>query len=162
LSAAVVDLAKVARRTVASEAFEGLDQKSKPNSHRSFKRRVLMKYLLLIYHEEAAWNAIKEPEREEIYREFRKLRERLISQGQYVDGSQLQPTTTASSVRIRNGKDLITDGPFAETREQLGGYFLVNVNSPEEAVAIAKQIPSARMGTIEVRALVERAAEANA
>ena len=121
-----------------------------------------MKYLLLIYHEEAAWNAITEPEREDIYREFRKLREQLITRGQYVDGSQLQPTRTASSVRIRKGKDLVTDGPFAETREQLGGYFLVNVNSPEEAVAIAKQIPSARMGTIEVRALVERAAEANA
>jgi hypothetical protein len=86
----------------------------------------------------------------------------LKSAGQYLDGSRLQLTGTASSIRIRDGKELVTDGPFAETHEQLGGYFLVEVKNAADAIAIAKQIPSARNGTIEVRALAERAAEANA
>jgi hypothetical protein len=120
-----------------------------------------MKYLLLIYHNEQSWNEISEAERQAMYGEYRKLREELVSQGKYVDGSQLQATTTAASVRVRDGKELVTDGPFAETHEQLGGYFLVEAGSRDEAVGIAKQIPSARMGTIEVRALVESTAEAN-
>jgi hypothetical protein len=121
-----------------------------------------MKYLLLIYHNEQRWNEISEAERQVMYGEYRTLREQLISQGKYLGGSQLQPTGTAASVRVRDGKDLVTDGPFAETHEQLGGYFLVDVNSREQAVAIAAQIPSARMGAVEVRALVEGAVEANA
>ena len=120
-----------------------------------------MKYLLLIYHNEQRWNEISEAERQLMYEEYRKLRQQLISQGKYVDGSQLQATTTAASVRVRDGKELVTDGPFAETHEQLGGYFLVEVGSRDEAVGIAKQIPSARTGTVEVRALVERASKAN-
>ena len=120
-----------------------------------------MKYLLLIYQEEGAWNALPESEREQMYREYRKLREGLISRGKFVDGSQLQATTTAASVRLRDGKDLVTDGPFAETHEQLGGYFLIDVNNVDEAIGVAKQIPSARMGTVEVRPLVERATGAN-
>jgi len=121
-----------------------------------------MKYLLLIYHDEAAFSALTEPERQQVYLEYRKLRERLNSGGQFIDGSQLQATATAASVRIRDGKDLVTDGPFAETHEQLGGYFLIDVDNVAEAVAVAKQIPSARTGTVEVRPLVESAAEANA
>jgi hypothetical protein len=121
-----------------------------------------MKYLLLIYQNEESWNAISETEREQIYGEYRKLREELLSRGQFVTGSQLQPITTATAVRVRNGKELITDGPFAETHEQLGGYFLVEANNLDEATSIAAKIPSARMGTIEVRPLVERAAEATA
>jgi hypothetical protein len=121
-----------------------------------------MKFLLLIYHNEQRWNEISEAERQVMYGEYRKLREQLVSQDKYVDGSQLQATTTAASVRVRDGKELVTDGPFAETHEQLGGYFLVKVDDREEAVAIAKQIPSARMGTVEVRALFEGAADANA
>ena len=121
-----------------------------------------MKYILLIYHDEKRWNEIGEGERQQMYGDYGKLRERLKSAGQYLDGSQLQLTSTASSIRIRDGKELVTDGPFAETHEQLGGYFLIDVNSVADAIAVAKQIPSARTGTVEVRALVERAAEANA
>ena len=120
-----------------------------------------MKYILLIYQDEKRWSEIGEGERQQIYAEFGKLRERLLSTGEYLDGSQLQLTTMGSSVRVRDGKELVTDGPFAETHEQLGGYFLVDVNNVADAIAIAKQIPIARTGTIEVRALVERAAEAH-
>src|SRR4029450_10439160 len=101
-----------------------------------------MKFLLLIYHNEQRWNEISEAERQMMYGEYRRLREQLVSQGKYVDGSQLQSATTAASVRVRDGKELVTDGPFAETHEQLGGYFLIDVGSRDEAVAIGKQIPS--------------------
>ena len=119
-----------------------------------------MKYLLLIYHDEPSWNALSEPERQQIYGEFRSLRSELQSRGQFVTGSQLQPITTATSVRVRDGKELITDGPFAETHEQLGGYFLIEAENLDEATSIAARIPSARTGTIEVRPLVEMAVEA--
>jgi hypothetical protein len=121
-----------------------------------------MKYMLLIYHDEPSWNALTEPERQRIYLEFRKLRGELEARGQFVTGSQLQPITTATSVRVREGKELITDGPFAETHEQLGGYFLIEAKDLDEATSIAARIPSARTGTIEVRPLVEAAAPATA
>jgi hypothetical protein len=121
-----------------------------------------LKYLLLIYQEERQWAAHSETERQKIYTEYRQLREELTARGQFVGGSQLHPITTASSVRVRDGKELITDGPFAETHEQLGGYFLIEVKNLNEAQAIAARIPSAREGTVEVRPIVERAAEAAA
>ena len=121
-----------------------------------------MKYMLLIYHDEPSWDALTEPERQQIYLEFRKLRGDLEARGQFVTGSQLQPITTATSVRVRDGKELITDGPFAETHEQLGGYFLIEAKDLDEATSIAARIPSARTGTIEVRPLVEAAAPATA
>lgn len=121
-----------------------------------------MKYLLLIYHNEQSWNAIGEPERQQIYAEYGKLRTELQASGQYVSGSQLQPITTATSVRVRDGKELIVDGPFAETHEQLGGFFLVEAKNLDEATNIASRIPSARTGTVEVRPLVEMRAEASA
>ena len=121
-----------------------------------------MKYMLLIYHDEQSWDAIDESERQQIYGEYRKLREQLVSRGQFVTGSQLQPISTATTVRVRDGKELVTDGPFAETHEQLGGYFLIEAENLDEATSIAAQIPSARTGTIEVRPLVEVAAEATA
>jgi hypothetical protein len=121
-----------------------------------------MKYMLLIYHDEPSWNAISETERQQIYLEYRKLRTELQARGQFVTGSQLQPVTTATTVRVRDGKELITDGPFAETHEQLGGYFLVEAKDLDEATGIAARIPSARTGTIEVRPLVETAVEATA
>jgi hypothetical protein len=114
-----------------------------------------MKYLLLICDDEKAWGKLSESERQKIYAEYRQLREQLIAGGQFVGGSQLQPTTTATTVRVRDGKRLVTDGPFAETREQLGGYFLVEAKDLDEAIALAARIPSARTGTIEVRPLVE-------
>ena len=121
-----------------------------------------MKYMLLIYHEEQSWDAITEAERQQIYGEYRNLIGELQSNGQFVSGSELQPITTATSVRVRDGKELVTDGPFAETREQLGGYFLIEAKDLDEASNIAARIPSAKTGTVEVRPLVERAAEAAA
>jgi len=112
-----------------------------------------MNYMLLIYHDEQAFIGLTEDERQELYKEYRQLREELTSNGTFLSGSQLQPTSTANSVRVRSGKPMITDGPFAETKEQLGGYFLIEVATAEEANAIAARIPSARVGTIEVRAL---------
>ena len=121
-----------------------------------------MKYMLLIYHEEQSWESITEAEREQIYGEYRSLRGELESRGQWVNGSELQPITTATTVRVRDGKELITDGPFAETHEQLGGYFLIEAKDLDEATSIAARIPSARTGTVEVRPLMEMAAEASA
>ncbi len=119
-----------------------------------------MKYMLLIYHNEQRWKEMGEAERQQVYSEFQKLRAQIESRGQLLDGSQLQPTSTATSIRVRNGRDLVTSGPFAETHEQLGGYFLIDSKNLEEAIAVAKQIPAARLGTIEVRALVARPPEA--
>ena len=86
-----------------------------------------MKYLLLIYHNEQAWNEFAESERQQIYAEYRKLRDELQERREYLDGSQLQPAATATSISLRGGQELVIDGPFAETHEQLGGYFLINI-----------------------------------
>ena len=117
-----------------------------------------MKYMLLIYHEERAWNDHTEAERQEIYREYRQLIQELQSSGKYLAGDQLQPTPTANSVRVRDGKQMVTDGPFAETREQVGGFFMIEANDLAEASRIAARIPSVRTGTVEVRPVVESAA----
>lgn len=111
-----------------------------------------MKYMLLIYADEQAWT---ESERQMCYGESTDLAHQLRSKGQYVAASPLQPVSTATTVRVREGKRTIKDGPFAETREQLGGYYLVNVKDLDEALAIAARIPAARKGTVEVRPLVE-------
>jgi hypothetical protein len=112
-----------------------------------------MKYMLLIYHDERAWEQVSEAERQEIYAEYRQLTQDIMSSGQHLAGSQLQGTSTATSIRVRDDKQLVTDGPFAETKEQLAGYFLIEIRSLEEAVAIAARVPSARVGTVEVRPL---------
>ena len=117
-----------------------------------------MKYMLLIYHEEQAWNRHSEAERQQIYGEYRQLIQELQSSRQYLAGDQLQPPTTASTVRVRDGKQIVTDGPFAETREQVGGFFIIDANDLDEATNIAGRIPPARMGAIEVRPVVESAA----
>ena len=114
-----------------------------------------MRYILLIYQDEQAWNSRTEDERQKTYAEYRQLIEELKSSGRYLFGDQLQPTTMAQSVRVRNGKQLITDGPFAETREQVGGFFMIEANDADEANGIAARIPSALTGTIEVRPVVE-------
>ncbi|HEY6233077.1 MAG TPA: YciI family protein [Pyrinomonadaceae bacterium] len=113
-----------------------------------------MKYMLLIYHDEQSWTTQSEAEHQEIYGEYRALIQRLQAKGQYLVGDQLQPTTTASCVRVREGNPLVTDGPFAETREQIGGFFIVEARDMAEAAAIAAQIPSARTGVIEIRPVV--------
>jgi hypothetical protein len=113
-----------------------------------------VKYMLLIYLDEA-YEKRPLAEREQIYREQRKLADELTASGKYLAGSPLHPPTTAASVRVRQGKPLVTDGPFAETREQLGGYMLVDVKDRDEAIAIAARGPVARVGTVEVRAVRE-------
>jgi len=111
-----------------------------------------MKYMLLIYHDE---QALSESEREQCYRESTQLAHDLQANGQYLAASPLYPTSTATSVQVREGKRLVTDGPFAETREQLGGYFLIDAKDLDEALGIAARIPIARRGTVEVRPVIE-------
>jgi len=121
-----------------------------------------MKYMLLIYDNEQAWARISESEQRKIYGEYMQFSEDIKASRNYLAGAQLQPIATATSVRVRNGKDLVTDGPFAETHEQLSGYYLVDAKDLDEATKIAARIPSARFGTVEVRPVVERSAEATA
>jgi hypothetical protein len=121
-----------------------------------------MKYMLLIYHNEQLWNSHTEAERQEIYREYRQLRDELTSSRQFLDGDQLEATTAANTVRVRQSESLITDGPFAETREQLGGFFLIEAKDMTEATSIAARIPSAREGSVEVRPLVASSQQATA
>jgi hypothetical protein len=111
-----------------------------------------MNYMLLIYLDE---NALSETERQSCYEESIQLAHQLQGAGQYVGANPLQPTAMATSVRVREGKRLVTDGPFAETREQLGGYFLIDAENLDEAIAVAARIPMARKGTVEVRPVVE-------
>jgi hypothetical protein len=103
-----------------------------------------MKYMLLIYDDEKVWETMSESERHRLFGEYMQFTEQIRTTGHYVTGAPLQPVATATSVRVRNEQQLVTDGPFAETREQLGGYY-----------AIAARIPSVRLGTIEVRPIME-------
>jgi hypothetical protein len=121
-----------------------------------------MKYMLLIYHPEEAWGSLSEAERQKMYAEYGQFTQGIMASGHYVGGSELHPVATATSVRIRDGQQLATDGPFAETKEQLGGYYLIEAANLDEAIGIAGRIPSARVGTIEVRPLNEAAAPATA
>jgi hypothetical protein len=111
-----------------------------------------MKYMLLVYSAENAWT---QEEREHCFAESTQLTHDLSARGQYLGASPLQPVATATSVRVREGKHLLTDGPFAETREQLGGYFLIEAKDLNEAISIATRIPAARKGTVEVRPVTE-------
>jgi len=108
--------------------------------------------MLLIYADEQVWT---EEERQRCYGESTELAHQLHRAGQFVAASPLQPVATATSVQVRQGKRLVTDGPFAETREQLGGYFIVDAKNLDEAIEIAGRIPGARKGTVEVRPMVE-------
>jgi hypothetical protein len=113
-----------------------------------------MKYMLLIYLDE---KALSEPEREACYSESLKLADEIHASGKYLGANPLYPTSMATSVRVREGRRLVTDGPFAETREQLGGYFLIEAKNLDEAIAIAARIPMASKGTVEVRPVIELA-----
>ncbi|HZU33280.1 MAG TPA: YciI family protein [Candidatus Angelobacter sp.] len=115
-----------------------------------------MQYLLLIYGPEKLWETYSEPEKQAIYKEYGELIEDLKRTGKYLGGHELQPIATATTVRVRDGRKAITDGPFAETKEQLGGYFLVEASDLDDAMAIAARIPSAASGSIEVRPVVMR------
>ena len=111
-----------------------------------------MKYMLLVYLNE---QALSESEREQCYVKSAQLAQEIHSNGQYLDAAPLHPTATATSIRVRDGKRLVIDGPFAETREQLGGYYLIDAPDLDGAIGIAERIPGARFGTIEVRRVME-------
>jgi hypothetical protein len=111
-----------------------------------------MKYMLLIYSDEQSWT---EAEREHCFAESTQLAHQLKANGQYLATAPLQSVATATSVRVRDGKRLVTDGPFAETREQLGGYFLIDAQDLDEAIGIAASIPAVRKGTVEIRPVLE-------
>ncbi len=110
-----------------------------------------MEYLCLIYDDETAWQSLPDEERNSVMGEYMAFGESVRSTGNMVGGNALQPTSTATTVRVRDGETLLTDGPFAETKEQLGGYYLIEAKDIDEATAIAARIPSARWGSIEVR-----------
>jgi hypothetical protein len=111
-----------------------------------------MKYMLLVYLDE---KALSDTERQECYVKSAKLAQDLNANGQYLSAGPLHPVATATSVRVRNGKRLVTDGPFAETREQLGGYYLIEASDLDDAIRIAERIPVSTVGTIEIRPVLE-------
>jgi hypothetical protein len=110
-----------------------------------------MQYMLMIYMDE---QALSQSEREDCYIKSTQLAHELHAQGQYLSCAPLHPISTATTVRMRDGKRLVTDGPFAETREQFGGYFLIDAKDLDEAIGIAARIPGARVGTVEIRPLI--------
>jgi hypothetical protein len=113
-----------------------------------------MQYLLLIYDNESVWSTMPEDDRDRVYAEYGTFTRELHDSGALVGANQLQPTSTATAVQVRDGETLTTDGPFAETKEHLGGYYLIEAESLDEAIEWAAKIPTARSGTIEVRPVV--------
>ena len=114
-----------------------------------------MKYLCLIYEEEKLWQKMPKPEAEKIFGEYFAFGDSIRKSGHYVGGNALQPTSAATTVRVRGGKVSTTDGPFAETKEQLGGYYLLEAKDLNDAIQVAARIPGARMGGVEVRPVME-------
>lgn len=110
-----------------------------------------MEYMLLIFESEKAWGGMSEAQKAAGFREYMTFTEDVKKKGHYKSGNPLQPTSTATTVRVRDGKTLATDGPYAETKEQLGGYYLVEAKDLDEAIAIASRVPGAKWGAIEVR-----------
>jgi len=114
-----------------------------------------MRFMLIVHHDEEAFNKIEKEKRQQMLAESIELTHQLHAAGQYLSASPLQPAATAVMVRVREGKPLVTDGPFIETREQIAGYFLINARNLNEAVSIEGRVPGARIGTVEVRPLIE-------
>jgi hypothetical protein len=114
-----------------------------------------MKYMLLCYDDKHAWDKAGEAAQQEAIEEAVRLTHELNANGQYYSAAPLHPTSTATSVRIRDGKRVVTDGPFAETREHLGGYYLIDAKDLDEAIGIAARHPGARVGTVEIRPVME-------
>ncbi|HEX4716732.1 MAG TPA: YciI family protein [Ktedonobacteraceae bacterium] len=114
-----------------------------------------MRYMLLIYDNEAAYEKLSQEEQAAEYQEYATFGERAEKRGLAPQGEALQPVATATTVRVRDGKTLTTDGPFAETKEQLGGYYLLNCKNLDEAIEVAAYIPGARHGSIEIRPIME-------
>jgi hypothetical protein len=120
-----------------------------------------MQYLCLIYDSEAEWMKMSQAEQGKMYGEYMEFTADIKAKGNHLGGNQLQPIATATTVRVRDGKRLTTDGPFAETKEQLGGFYMIEAKNLDEAIEIASRIPSARVGSIEVRPLVVHGQAAN-
>jgi hypothetical protein len=118
-----------------------------------------MQYLLLIYGDESQWDALSDDDRNGIYGEFRQLGADLSEQSKFLGGEQLQPVATATTVQVRDGDTLVSDGPFAETKETLGGFYLVEAESLDEAIEWASKIPDARDGKIEIRPIVDHSGD---
>jgi len=114
-----------------------------------------MKYLCLIYDDESKWGTMPKEQADAMMGEYFAFTEGVKKSGHYVGGEALQPTHTATSVRVRQGKISTTDGPFAETKEALGGYYLINAKDLNDAIQVAAKIPSARIGTVEIRPIQE-------
>jgi len=114
-----------------------------------------MKYMLLVHHDQETFAERPEPERQSLLQESVKLANQLYANGKYLGAAPLHPSSETTCIRVRDGKRLVTDGPFAETREQIGGYFLVDAKDRDEAIEIAGRIPGARIGTVEVRPVSE-------
>jgi hypothetical protein len=117
-----------------------------------------MRYLLLIYSDETRYPRLSAQENDKLLAEYRAFSTKVQGAGKHIASDRLQPTTTATTIRIRNGETLTTDGPFAETKEQLGGFFMIEAKDLDEATAWAAQIPSAKYGSVEVRPIWERSA----
>src|SRR5262245_47580973 len=113
-----------------------------------------MKFILLVHHDEESFRKRAEPERQQL-QESVQLAQQLHASGQYFDAAPLHPSSETTCVQVRDGKSLVTDGSFAETREQLGGYFLIEAKGLEEAIGIATRIPGARIGTVEIRPVTQ-------
>lgn len=118
-----------------------------------------MQYLLLIHDDEGSWDRLAEQEQTAIVQEYGAFTAALRESGAFVGANRLRPTSTAVTVRVRDDETVVTDGPFAETKEQLGGYYLIDVDSLDEALEWAAKIPSARFGSIEVRPIMPIPAE---
>ena len=114
-----------------------------------------MTYMLLVHHNEESFRKRSEAERQQMLQESVQLAQQLHASGQYLGAAPLHPSSETTCVRVRDGKPLVTDGPFAETREQLGGYFLIEAKDLDEAIGIAARIPGARIGTVEIRPVTE-------
>jgi hypothetical protein len=114
-----------------------------------------MKYILLVHHNEEVLGSLSETDLQQMREESVRLANDINLSGHYLDAAPLHPVSTAVSVRVREGKRLVTDGPFAETREQLGGYFFIDAGDLDQALDIAARIPGARIGTVEIRPVME-------
>jgi hypothetical protein len=114
-----------------------------------------MRYMLLCYDDDKAWEKAGQAALEQAMQEAARLCHEIDAKGQYITAAPLHPVETATSVRLREGRRLVTDGPFAETREVLGGYYLIDVENLDEAIAIAARHPGARVGTVEIRPVLE-------
>lgn len=142
-SARVIDVDLPRSRTTTSQG------------RKQARREARMKYLCLIYHDEAKINALPQAEYDDIMRDVFEYRDELRQSGHYVMSSPLQPVGTAVTVQVRSGNLNVTDGPYAETREQLGGFYLIEARDLNEAIRLTEKMPPARFATIEVRALNE-------